>query len=640
MIIMADEVYFSFPVLLAAPPGSDKPYQPIIHAEYDHLTSERAYPSALQETALEAVRVSPEVPNTALDSAKVIIYELYEPLPPTRGSLVDMTNAYRFINGDYLKAKATFLSPRWRLDRVKPGNLIAVLMIKHPVPSIIHELNESDAKIRREEIAVAARKRDSPSAGASLTRRIVTQTDFRADTVYNYRPANLAPPPITIYHPVFAKFLQLMAEPRNPTHEELNLAHDFVCLASAYHKDEATRIGELSFNMRAAVHFGIPGPIQLAYQSRQLVLDGVVTSAATPDGFRTIAAILEVKAEIGEGGSDPIAQAECAYVAVYSTEEALHTRAACCCPAFIIGMPGPYIIVGGAVFADTIITQTLTDYISVIPRPNQNNRSPLDDAAHRVANLFRALKECIGDLDTYYSRLVQTMSFPRDPQSGTGASICPPVSAGAVHTLESPSFVGPHFTRYHDSEGKEVVLTYRARLQPHFLSKAVFVAEAKSESRTEQVVVKFAYTYNREAHELLASAEHAPKLRYCKFEPSVGMWIIVMDYVEGSAVEDGGVLEQTVHIESLRAALEKLHGRGLVFGDLRPPNVLIVGEKVVLIDFDWCGKAGQARYPSDIILQEGVWHREVQRGGLMTQAHDEYHFQKLTWPMNKDHSLK
>ena len=76
MIIMADEVYFSFPVLLAAPPGSDKPYQPVICAEYDHLTSERAYPSALQEAALEAVRVSPEVPNTTLDSAKVIIYEV------------------------------------------------------------------------------------------------------------------------------------------------------------------------------------------------------------------------------------------------------------------------------------------------------------------------------------------------------------------------------------------------------------------------------------------------------------------------------------------------------------------------------------------------------------------------------------
>ncbi|KAF9777626.1 hypothetical protein BJ322DRAFT_1114857 [Thelephora terrestris] len=628
---MVDEVYFSFPVMLAAPPGSDKPYQPLIGAEYDHQTSERAYVSALEEAALEAIRVSPELSDTT----EMILYQSYEPLPHTGGSLVDMTNAYSFINENYLTAKAKLLPSRQRLDRVKPENLIAVLVIKHPVLSALplatmHEVNESDVQIRREEIAVAARKRDSPSAGASLTQRIVTQKQIRADAVYNYRPAHLAPPPITIYHPVFAKFLQLMAEPRNPTHEELNLAHDFVCLASAYHKDEATRISELSLTMKAAVHSGILGPTTLSYKSRQLIPDGVVISGATPDGFKTIAAILEVKAEIGEGGSDPIAQAECAYVAVYSTEEALHIRASCCCPAFIIGMPGPYIIVGGAVFADTIITQTLTDYISIIPRPNQNNRSPLDDAAYRVANLFRALKECIGDLDTYYSRLVQTMSFPRAPQSGTGASICPPVSAGAVRTLESSSLVGPHFTRYHDSGGKEVVLTYRARLQPHFLAKAVFVAEAKSESRTEQVVVKFAYTYNDEAHELLASAGHAPKLRHCKFEPSVGMWVIVMDYVEGSGVKDGGVLEQTVHIESLRAALKKLHSRELAFGDLRPPNVLIVGEKVVLIDFDWCGEADQARYPSDIILQEGVWHREVQRGGLITQAHDEYHFQKLT----------
>jgi hypothetical protein len=307
-------------------------------------------------------------------------------------------------------------------------------------------------------------------------------------------------------------------------------------------------------------------------------------------------------------------------------------------------MPGPNIIVSGAVFADKIITQTLTDYISVIPRPNRNNRSPFDDAGYRIAHLFRALKECINDLEVYYSQLVGMMYYPPPviPTSGVFGgrrrACFPP---GAFRTLAPPSFIGPHFTTYHDSEGEEVVLTYRARLQPNLPMKAVFVAEAKRRSGIEKVVVKFAYTYNREAHELLANAEpsQAPRLRYCAFEPSVGMWVVVMDYVESSEVGVDEVLKESNHIESFRAALDKLHSRGLVFGDLRPPNVLIVGDKVMLIDFDWCGKAGQARYPSDIILQEGVWHREVQRGGLMTQAHDEYHFQKLTWPMNKDHSL-
>ena len=297
-------------------------------------------------------------------------------------------------------------------------------------------------------------------------------------------------------------------------------------------------------------------------------------------------------------------------------------------------MPGPNIIVSGAVFADKIITQALTDYISVIPRPNRNNRSPFDDAGYRIAHLFHALKECINDLDAYYSQLVQTMTPPLVPQADGVFGRRPParVSAGASRTLASTSFIGPHFTAYNDSEGEKVVLTYRARLQPYHTMRAVFVAEAKSRSGTEKVVVKFAYTYNREAHELLAKGEpsQAPRLRYCEFEPSVGMWVVVMDYVESSEVGVDDVLKETVHIESLRVALEKLHSRGLVFGDLRPPNVLIVGDKVVLIDFDWCGEAGKARYPSDILLVEETWHPGVQRGGLIKQAHDEYHFYKLT----------
>lgn len=202
----------------------------------------------------------------------------------------------------------------------------------------MHEVNESDAQIRqstpllnvfsingihsvREGIAAAAQKRDPPSTGAHLTQRIQTQRDTRADAVFNYRPPDLAPPPITIYHPVFAKFLRLMAEPPDPTPEDLGRAHDFVCLASAYYKDEAERVLKLSRNLNAAVYHGILGIQKLSYTSSKLAPDGVVFSERTPSGFSTITAILEVKAEIGEGNSDPIAQAECAYVAVYSSDE-------------------------------------------------------------------------------------------------------------------------------------------------------------------------------------------------------------------------------------------------------------------------------------------------------------------------------
>ena len=48
---------------------------------------------------------------------------------------------------------------------------------------------------------------------------------------------------------------------------------------------------------------------------------------------------------------------------------------------------------------------------------------------------------------------------------------------------------------------------------------------------------------------------------------------------------------------AFRSALELSHSRGLVFGDLHPPNVMITKDGEVKL-FDWAGEEGQAKYPS------------------------------------------
>ena len=107
------------------------------------------------------------------------------------------------------------------------------------------------------------------------------------------------------------------------------------------------------------------------------------------------------------------------------------------------------------------------------------------------------------------------------------------------------------------------------------------------------------------------------------------MWVVVMDYVSGPMVE--GVLTNPAHIASLRSAITTLHEHGLVFGDLRKPNVLLVGDGVVLVDFDWCGKEGEARYPSDILMLDSLnWHGGVERGPLLAKEHDAHLFRCLT----------
>lgn len=42
----------------------------------------------------------------------------------------------------------------------------------------------------------------------------------------------------------------------------------------------------------------------------------------------------------------------------------------------------------------------------------------------------------------------------------------------------------------------------------------------------------------------------------------------------------------------------------------------------MLIDYDWCGKEGEARYPPTID-EEFEWPDGVLRGGLMRKEHDD-----------------
>ena len=159
--------------------------------------------------------------------------------------------------------------------------------------------------------------------------------------------------------------------------------------------------------------------------------------------------------------------------------------------------------------------------------------------------------------------------------------------------------------------------------------KAVFRAEAMMGAQVVQVVVKFAHSYSKEAHALLAEASLAPTLWHCAYEEDVNMWVVVMDYVQGATGWTQLSLEQG---ESLREAVRILHAQDMVFGDLRAPNVLVLEKKAMVVDFDWAGREGSARYPNDISLdaEDGLgWHEGVSREGLIEKAHDLYMLERV-----------
>ena len=64
--------------------------------------------------------------------------------------------------------------------------------------------------------------------------------------------------------------------------------------------------------------------------------------------------------------------------------------------------------------------------------------------------------------------------------------------------------------------------------------------------------------------------------------------------------------------EEIQAMVQDFHEKGLVHGDLRPPNFIFVpGDtpKMLLVDFDWGGKEGKVCFPS-IELVEGLRVRD------------------------------
>lgn len=162
--------------------------------------------------------------------------------------------------------------------------------------------------------------------------------------------------------------------------------------------------------------------------------------------------------------------------------------------------------------------------------------------------------------------------------------------------------------------------------------KPVFKAFIEPTSQVggpDVVVVKFTRSYCEPAHSLLAQKSLAPRLRYCEKVDSIGMYAVVMDLVAGTVAQVPCEDERIT--SKLRTAIQTLHDASFVHGDLREPNILVTDDgDMNLIDFDWCGKEGEARYPSDINLGDGLpWDHRVACGGLIKKEHDEHMYSRF-----------
>lgn len=275
-------------------------------------------------------------------------------------------------------------------------------------------------------------------------------------------------------------------------------------------------------------------------------------------------------------------------------------------------------MISGAVFVDKIIVQPLTDFVYLGGRD-------LDQRISHIAKIFYALNSGIDALSNFYTDL-------REPEH-----VDPSIGPCVDHLL-------PYINSYNDN-GAVHHFRYTGMLRPWSEisgvdpTRAIFEAYLPTD-KDRRLVVKFVRKdrYSVEAHKLLADKGLAPTLRYYADIPG-GLFVVVMDLVRHcqdahSFINSTGRLPASAY-DDVRRAVDILHQHDLVFGDLRPANIMLVKEegtedmglahvyRSMLIDFDWCGRHGIATYPAGLNDTGGIgWHKDVVRGGIMRKEHD------------------
>ena len=244
--------------------------------------------------------------------------------------------------------------------------------------------------------------------------------------------------------------------------------------------------------------------------------------------------------------------------------------------------------ISGGIFVSQTLVQTLTNYVHLNDNPARPTQLDI------VAKIFTSLKLALSSLVAFYDSV---------PLSATDNADCGlPCYRSYDLTSSKPGF------RY---------------LGPLMEDKATLFA-AMTMDRSENLVVQFTDRYNEAAHRLLATRNLAPKL----FGPvSCGgtLKCIIMAKIEGETLLHYAGPISFVSAD-VKQAVQLLHDNGFVFGDLRSPNIIVYksdGEAhAMFVDFDWCGKHGEDRYPPRLNDLEIVWLNGVVRGGLMYKKHD------------------
>jgi serine/threonine protein kinase len=230
------------------------------------------------------------------------------------------------------------------------------------------------------------------------------------------------------------------------------------------------------------------------------------------------------------------------------------------------------------VMTDKVIVQRLTDYIYT------GRELDADSHCLRIAKFFYAIGRCISRLGDYYASILPSTIEPDSKHPRFFPSI-----ASYRNETSPRSF---RYVRYLEENPSCVTLL------------------AEETDGGKLIVVKFVQRYGIAAHQLLAEAGFAPHVFYFgrvgqhDDSPSYGKYqMVIMEWINGESAADLKTQDKlsATFTTDVREAVDFLHASNYVFGDLRHQNIMVRHDgKIKLVDFDWAGIHGQAKYPAQM----------------------------------------
>ncbi|KAL5500936.1 hypothetical protein ACEPAH_9323 [Sanghuangporus vaninii] len=283
-------------------------------------------------------------------------------------------------------------------------------------------------------------------------------------------------------------------------------------------------------------------------------------------------------------------------------------------PVILVGVMGNVLEISIAVCLEEVIVDKILHFEVL-------NGHDQDETVVKLALIASALKTCAGKLRREYANLERTSERAEEE---TWHLPCPSATPRSPNSLVSAVKFKAKLSR----SNEELIKLKGENVEMRSLFLATYCEQ--------EVVVKFAMTYNESAHFALADQNLAPKLHLCE-QVIGGLKMVVMDRVHGKRMcdESKNGLPRKV-FDDLEKALTIIHDKDVVFGDLRDTNVMITKSDVEveakLIDFDWADEDGKGRYPALInteLIDEEELSPDVGPCKLMCKKHDKYALSKL-----------